>query len=560
MTDSANLSLHVLIASSLAMLFTAIPARSATQPPELEASSGAFSQPLPDLRSLPYTRVPTGATKEKVEPQFEATVESRIAPGPSAISNTAVGAQEIELRRPELKALISVNEYLSPLSLEATSREEASLRSILELGMARNLDLGIFKTGTRISKFAYLSTLGKFLPDTNLGFNDFFTKGKINIPATGFGPTAVGASNPLANIRLDSPILVTNAGFRYYGYRGGKTLFGALQAKHNYKAAQAEQSATANDTIMGLVRDYYNLVLNEALLQIRVKSVSTSEEQLKNNSNLYAHGLATNLDVLQSKTQLARDRKALVDQQIARRLSSLDLTERLNIDLGTDVIPTTASVRMFRLIDPKLSVSDLLRIAIDHRSELKQYEQQRLAAKNGVLVAQSPLHPTVALSGTVLGIGPPKSVAALYVLGLSINWNVGGLGTSDLANIQSARWQARQSLLKANKEVVTVLKQVHTSLLQSLDTERTIQETTDEVASATEELRLARLRFKSGLGTNLDVITAQRDYTTALIDKAQAIINFNIAQAQLVHDVGMISVDALTSGRLLTKTIGGTAQ
>ncbi|HEY9755336.1 MAG TPA: TolC family protein [Oculatellaceae cyanobacterium] len=129
-----------------------------------------------------------------------------------------------------------------------------------------------------------------------------------------------------------------------------------------------------------------------------------------------------------------------------------------------------------------------------------------------------------------------------------------------MANIQSARWQARQSLLKANKEVVTVLKQVHTSLLQSLDTERTIQETSDEVASATEELRLARLRFKSGLGTNLDVITAQRDYTTSLIDKAQAIINFNIAQAQLVHDVGMISVDALTSGRLLTKTIGGTAQ
>jgi outer membrane protein TolC len=53
---------------------------------------------------------------------------------------------------------------------------------------------------------------------------------------------------------------------------------------------------------------------------------------------------------------------------------------------------------------------------------------------------------------------------------------------------------------------------------------------------------------------NLDIITAQRDYTQARVDKAQALINFNIAQAQRVHDVGLISTSALTSGRLLSKS------
>ena len=78
--------------------------------------------------------------------------------------------------------------------------------------------------------------------------------------------------------------------------------------------------------------------------------------------------------------------------------------------------------------------------------------------------------------------------------------------------------------------------------------------TTAEEESSLEELRLAELRKSSGLGTNLEIITGQRDYTQARVDKAQALINFNIAQAQLIQDMGLISTDSLTSGRLLSKS------
>ncbi len=55
------------------------------------------------------------------------------------------------------------------------------------------------------------------------------------------------------------------------------------------------------------------------------------------------------------------------------------------------------------------------------------------------------------------------------------------------------------------------------------------------------------LRFKEGVGTYLDVITAQRNYTAALIDKATAIIKFNTSQAQLLQAMGKISYNSLTS-------------
>ncbi len=99
-----------------------------------------------------------------------------------------------------------------------------------------------------------------------------------------------------------------------------------------------------------------------------------------------------------------------------------------------------------------------------------------------------------------------------------------------------------------------VFDQVRTSYADSLIAEQKIEQTNDQVASAKEELRLARIRLDTGLGTNLDVLTAQRDLTQAYIDQAEAVINFNLTQVQLLRDIGLISVDTLTSGRLISGT------
>jgi len=98
---------------------------------------------------------------------------------------------------------------------------------------------------------------------------------------------------------------------------------------------------------------------------------------------------------------------------------------------------------------------------------------------------------------------------------------------------------------------MTVTQQVRETYLTSVTAERQIEVTTKAVISAAEELRLATVRLQNGVGTNIDVINAQRDFTTALINKADAIIQFNIAQVQLVHDIGVVTFDNLTSGRLI---------
>ena len=496
------------------------------------------------------------------------TKSGEVERGPSQAAGNGSPLDEIQLAKPALKSLVSVNDYISPFRFDASSESILNLQQALNLGLDQNLDLAISRTNTKQRQFAYYSSLGNFLPDPTFGYSDYITRGHIGLPgsfASIFGAsTATSSTTSLASssaannsgsttIKINHPFQIMHAGVDFYAYRGGSVLFGALQSKHNLKAARHQENAALSDTLMSITQNYYNLMLAETLLQIRVDAVQVSEEQLRRNQDRFHAGLATNLDVLQSKTQLSRDRQALLDQQVSRRSASIALADSLNVNLSGDILPIESTVKKIRLIDSRINVSDILQLALDNRPELKQYEELRLAAKRAILVAAANLQPTVLLSGNAYGIGPPNNTQALGVFAVNANWRLRGAGTVDAFDIQQARWQARQASLNSQKELQTVLTQVRNSYLQILDKEKNIDEASNEVESSLEELRLAELRKSSGLGINLDIITAQRDYTQARVDKAQAIINFNIAQAQLLHDTGLISVDALTAGRLLSK-------
>ena len=104
----------------------------------------------------------------------------------------------------------------------------------------------------------------------------------------------------------------------------------------------------------------------------------------------------------------------------------------------------------------------------------------------------------------------------------------------------------------ANQVFLNVFDQIRNSYNETITSEQAIDEATNEVVSAEEELRLAQLRLDHGLGTNLEVLTAQRDLTQARVDQALALVNFNKSQTQLLHDIGLISIENVTSGRVIT--------
>lgn len=489
-----------------------------------------------------------------------------------------VDAENVMVKPPLLKSLITLTDTVNPYQLDAATAREVSLRQVLAQALGENLPIKISQAEAMKEKWIYYGALSGFLPSlTNtVGFQGI--KGNYVSPA--------GLAIPISN-----PYFSTSSGFTQYLFKGGDIIYTALQDKHNYKAARAHLKGTVNDILLEAADDYYDLVRSDVLLQIRIKAVEVSRALLTVNKDLFDNGVNTQLDVLQAKYQLSADKQHLIRQQIDRRKRAVHLANTLNADTGVDLSVGSRMVSKQRLVDKVLKPADLLQIAIDRRPELKKFDELRLAAKDAVKVARSALFPSVAVSGNVIGTGsratslsnsgstqqtslssnglsagavsssaglplaapgtasgtPHYTTRSLFTIGVGVEWNLGGLGIQQVSQVRASQYQARQAQLEFSKELERITKEVRDAYLSSISAENLIIETTDAVKYAEEGLRLAELRFQEGVGTYLDVINAQHDYTNSLIDKANALIDFNQSQVRLVHAIGVPNIDTLTA-------------
>lgn len=583
-----------LLTSSTASAF-AQPGGSQASQLNTNSTNSANLTNAPALRGSPVpTTRPAGIGENTADelpklrglgPENEAareTIDSLANEVTNSSGSIFVDAEKVFVKPPVLKSLITLSEG-SPLSIDADQSIDITLRDVLNSALSNNLPIKISQTNTQEKKWNYIQALSGFLPSLTNDISYQRLDGNYVSPAG----LAIGIHNPY---------LTMASGFQQYLFKGGGILYTAKQNQARYRASKFELSGTINDMLLESAERYYDLVRNDVLLQIRVKAVEVSKTLLVVNQDLFDNGVNTELDVLQAKYQLSADRQHLIKQQVARRRSAVRLATILNMNQGTDLSIRNRLVAKARLIDSALRPADLLKIAIDKRPELKKYEQLRLAAKDAIKVARSTLLPSVAVTGAVIGSGSyasnasasslqtqqtslsssgasvgaisgagglplatggsgpkPWTTRSLFTIGVDMQWNLGGLGLQEVAQVRAKQWEARRVQLEFNRELEKVCQEVRDSYLSSISTENLIVETTAAVKYAEEGLRLAELRFKEGVGTYLDVINAQKSYTDSLIDKANAIIEFDQAQAKLLHAIGCLNVDTLTAAAPLNK-------
>ena len=556
-----------------------------TNLPEQTSPTGGMTTP-PTLRGPVDTAMPTpeplktpvpAATevaKEKLDDIVEDTIKSAGA--------MFVDPEKVFVKAPLLTALIRLDDRLSPYQLDSTGTgsRAVNLHDMVNAALAGNLTIGISAQKSEAAKWQYYGSVGGFLPNL---INEFSYQG-----ISGQYVSPAGLALPIKNYYINMP-----ASFQWFLYQGGGPLHTFLENKHNFKASQFALRGDTNDVLLETAKLYYQLVLKDVVLQIKIKTVETASALYLINEDLFANGVNTMLEVLQAKTQLSRDRQNLIKQQVERRQSAINLARAVNLDEGVDLTLLDRQIAKTRLVDKSLLVGDLLKIAIDNRPELKKYTELKLAAKQAIQVAKAPLLPQVSVTGTSVGtfarirqlsssstgqqqtslstsggasttgsissgaslplaIGSDSGATtpagrSLFLIGMDVQWTFSGLGVGNYGNIQSARATARKVQLEFNDELNRVYAQVRDTYLSSMSAESLIAETTDAVNSSAEQLRVAKDRLENGVGTNLDVINAQRDYTGALIDKANAIVQFNVAQAQLLHAIGKISSTTLVA-------------
>jgi outer membrane protein TolC len=471
------------------------------------------------------------------EPQLDRTHEQ----------NSTIPIEQIRLNN----ALRS--DQFKPIRLEIAFDQSISLPEAIQYATDNNLAIKIAKENLNYQHYVLYGNYANALPNFTTAYN-----------LTG---------THIFNERVRSLAKVYLARVTYPVFQGGSVVQGIIGQWYREKGWKQAYKASVSDELLDVYQKYNALLLNRILLQIRGKAVEVSGEQVRVDRSKEVQGTGTRYAVMQSEAQLSSDRQALLQQEVTMRQSAMALNFSMNSPMAVNLVPIEDAITEEALFDNDASVDQLVSLALQNRPELREYEAYRVAAGRNIQVAAAPLYPQVSFfqqysytdtttnssssassaassstsSGTS-GAGVFGGLFETYQQGLAMVWSFNNLGMTSVANIYAAASLNRQARIQANQELQTVIQQVRSDYLNWRAAREQIDNAAHGVRASLEELRMAKLRLNTDVGTNLEVIQGQRDYINSITTQAQAIVNSNLAQAQLLHDTGLISTATLLHG------------
>jgi OMF family outer membrane factor len=282
--------------------------------------------------------------------------------------------------------------------------------------------------------------------------------------------------------------------------------------------------------------EYYDLQQADEQVRIAQSAVKNAAASLRDAEALERAGVGTRFDVLRSQVNLANATQdltnAISQQQVARRR----LATRLSVPQSVN-ITTADPVKLAGLWNQSLEQSIVL--AFQNRPELQQQLAQRNISEQRRREALAALGPQVSLiaSYSLLDqFNDSVSIADGYSVGVRATLNLfdGGAAKARAAQQKANIAIAETNFAEQRNQIRFQVEQAFSSQQSNLENVNTASTALEQ---AREALRLARLRFQAGVGTQTDVINSENDLTRAEGNRIRAILDYNRALANLQRAV-----------------------
>ena len=300
-------------------------------------------------------------------------------------------------------------------------------------------------------------------------------------------------------------------------------------------ADEAAYAAEAAQIVLQVREAYYNLWATASAVTAAQQTVNEATENVRVTQLKVTAGTAPMYDLLQAQTSLASDQQTLTQDKASAVTAQYTLNKLLTLPLVTVVTPTTP----MGLPQPPQQVDTLVSAALRQRPEIREAQAKTASAQASIDLAKSGLRPTVTISG-----GPTSSTGGLSALpvswsgtlGVTLTIFDGGLTKAEIAAAEGQLQQAQLSLQQEQQTVESDVRSAYLSLQQAAEQLRAAQV---EQTYAQETLRVANLKYRSGAGTQLDVITAQQNLLSAENAVISATYSYNAALAELDQATGL---------------------
>lgn len=402
------------------------------------------------------------------------------------------------------------------------------LTALIELALENNRDMRVAVQRVEEARAQYGIAQSDQLPTLGIGGTGQITRNPPDLRSG--GPNSTSMSHV-----YQAGVAMTSFEIDFFG----RVRNLAESAYQQYLATQEAQRTVQLNLVSQVAQAYFNLRLSEQMTDLMRRTLAARQKSYDLVKALFDGGMSSELELKQAQLQLDTVRADMASTERANAQAGNALQFLLGTPLPAD-LPAAAEFGKDQLIHyiPEGLPSDLLA----RRPDILSAEHTLQATNANIGAARAAFFPNISITG-LFGFASPQLAGLLgsgnrywqYTPQIQMPIFSGGVS----GNLALAEAGQKIAVSQYEKAIQTAFREVADALAgeatysQQLDALRSMQQ------SAADALRLAKLRYETGIDSFLQVQTAE--------------INLYAAQQALLQ-AGM---NALFNRVALYKALGG---
>ncbi|WP_016777548.1 TolC family protein [Anaerophaga thermohalophila] len=304
------------------------------------------------------------------------------------------------------------------------------------------------------------------------------------------------------------------------------------QSEANWRMSQSELEAAKNDLAINITAYYLRVLFDKELLEVAREQYKVAEEQVKNTQKLVEAGRVAEGNLLEIKSQAAREAMEVTQMENNLNLSLLDLAQALDMEDPEDfdiVAPEIPELEQQKLITPP----ELFNTAVEIMPRIEAYEYNLESSEYALKVAKGNLYPSLYFdAGWSTNVSKSKNSVdfdfgqrfrdnATQYVGLTLRIPVFN-NLSARTGVKNAKLGIRSAQLDLQREKQTLRKEIQQAYADAEAAFQKFQSARTAVLAYEESLRYTEKKYAVGLVSPVDYSVARADYLKAQSDFLQS--------------------------------------
>ena len=296
-------------------------------------------------------------------------------------------------------------------------------------------------------------------------------------------------------------------------------LFGRVRRQTEAAQAQVYASEQAQrgvvlSVVSGVATSYVFLRMFDRQLEIAQATAKNFGETARIFELRFKAGLVSQTEVSQIQSQYQQALTAIpaIRQQVAAQ------ENLISILLGRDPGPVARGKTIEQLVAPSIP-ADLPSALLERRPDIRQAEQNLVAANANIGAARALYYPTISLTGL---LGSISTAFGDFLSGPATAWSLAAGLTGPIftfgaieGQVAGAEAGQRQAVLAYQATIANAFRETNDALVGSINKAQETEVQAQRVVALRDFARHSKRRFDAGLAGYLDVLVAENELFAA---------------------------------------------